>query len=942
MHPYFIRRKIMKRILALILCVVMCLSTAASLAGCNGDNSGDVNAKDTTADSGEGEKVVGEAADYTINVSTSGGVALDGVDVYVFADEALSDLVGYAKTNAEGVAGLSIPQSDNYYISLSGVAKGYNTEPHYTFTNNEANINLTSSLVADEDLSTATLAAGDVMYDFTVTNSQDGSEIKLSDILKEKKLVVLNFWYTTCTWCLEEFPIMNDVYRDNKEDVEIIALNPLEDNLTVKGFADQYQFEFPMAACPASWSQVFGISGYPTSVFIDRNGVICLVESGAITSKRPFICAFDHFTAEDYQQKICTSIGDLVTNVEPTYQMPESDVIKDLITDGSVPVTFRPETEDENAAYIWPFIEGNKLSQPCIYASNTGYDDTYAILYADVTLKAGEAVSVDYLVSSERYNDPLFIIVEGEDIFQISGVSETEEWKTCYPLVADKDGTYEVAFCFIKDSSTMEGDDTVYIDNFKIVDAADIDTPTYLPRYPAVYNEEDDSYTYESVVLNPEDGYYHVGTVDGPLLLADLMNYTQFMEEKVIFDIVYEGKADKDGVSLYNKVEDGGLGMVDYFSYSTNSALNGVCTVNEELASMLKQIAEVAGFTGDSDEWLKMCKYYKAYGTNGAQLDDPIRGLSTFSTFEVTLGKDVETNYFYYDRAIIPRGLLAKFVPEKSGVYRFTSKSDYEDGIDGWIFDETGVIYTFERGERMYSDPNNCSMVYYMEAGKAYYINMAFWDVYATGYIYYDVEYLGESLELFTVCSPGYFTYNPDATGEQIYEIIAGGITPVLGDDGYYHESVDGSIIYADFSGSTGVFGQSISEIINMGGFDFSKDERDDQILAYYKSNDYDVDKTLEYLKDVWGEDYDENYELYCVEDVLAGRYHGSGADYTEEMKAYLALMDESDTELYGCVPVDERLAELLQLLMNKYTFEDVKNSWIKVCFYYDYLGPEK
>ena len=27
---------------------------------------------------------------------------------------------------------------------------------------------------------------------------------------------------------------------------------------------------FPMAACPAAWSATFNISGYPTSVVIDR------------------------------------------------------------------------------------------------------------------------------------------------------------------------------------------------------------------------------------------------------------------------------------------------------------------------------------------------------------------------------------------------------------------------------------------------------------------------------------------------------------------------------------------------------------------------------------------------------------------------------------------------------------------------------------------------
>ncbi len=354
---------------------------------------------------------------------------------------------------------------------------------------------------------------------------------------------------------------------------------------------------------------------------------------------------------------------------------------------------------------------------------------------------------------------------------------------------------------------------------------------------------------------------------------------------------------------------------------------------------MLKQVAEVAGFDGDANEWLKMCKYYKAYGTNGAQLQDPIKGLATFCAFDTTLGKDVATNYFYYDRAIIPRGLFSEFVPSTSGVYRFTSKSDYQDGIEAWIFNENGeVIYTYEHDERMYADPINCSMVYYMEAGKKYYINMAFWDVYATGYIYYDAEYIGSSYEMFRLAAPGYFTYDSDASGTQMYDIVTGGITPELR-DGYYYDKDGGSAIYADFEGITTVFSQSITRMIEMGGFDFSKSETDGEVLAYLKQNGNDVQKTKEYLKKLWGEEYDQNAELYQIEDVFEGRYHGTGKDYTEEIRGYLSKILHNGGETDGCVPVDARLAELLQMLMSKYTFEDVENAWLKVCYYYDHLG---
>ncbi len=875
---------------------------------------------------------------YTVNVKTAGGMAMSNIDIYIYEDDSLGNMLDYTKTDKEGKATFNLDESADYAIVLTPVPKGYAVEKNYKFDGVTKDITLTSSLVTDADISTASLGLGDIMYDFTVMKP-DGTEIKLSEVLKSKKLVVLNFWYTTCTWCLEEFPLMEEIYKDYADDIEIIALNPMEDNKAVEGFQKQYGYTFNMASCPASWANTFSVTGYPTSVFIDQYGVICLVEAGAITSKRPWVCAFDHFIADPYQQKLCENgIGDLVTQIKPTYEMPSSEEIASTINSGTINVKYRPETEDQNAEYIWPFIIGEKSGRSCVYASNKGIDSSYAILYADVELKAGQAIGFDYLVSSELGCDIMYVIVNDEDIFQISGVSSPEEWKSCYPCVADKDGTYEVALCFLKDEDGADGDDTVYIDNLRVVDQSQIDTATYLPRYAATA-DDDGNFSYVKVVLNKNDGYYHVGSENGPLLLADLMGFTPFNEEKSVQEIVTNGDADEDGVSLYDKVEDDGLGMVEYFSYASNASIHGVCTVNKELAEMLKQVARVAGFEDDENEWLKMCKYYQAYGKGASQLNDPIKGLSTFSALKTTVGKNVPSNNFYYDRAIIPRGMFSEFIPTQSGVYRFTSKSDYQDGIDAWIFNKDGeIIYTYEHDERMYTDSSNCSMVYYMEAGTPYYINMAFWDVYATGTINYDVEFIGTSHKLFRLAAPGYFTYDTDATGSAMYDIIAGGIKPKL-KDGKYYDSEDGSLIYADFTGLTTVFSQSILEMIEMGGFDFSKSEMDGEIIAYLKENGNDVDKTDEYLKKLWGEEYDANAEIYQLDDVFAGRYHGDGDDLTNDIKKYVSKIDKSGTELDGCVIVDKELAEILQQLMDKYTFEEVENSWLKICYYYDYLG---
>lgn len=920
--------KPLSRILFCFMAVVFCLS---ALASCSGE-------KDPSGDSSSNGEV-GQKTAFSVNVQTVGGMPVANADIYVYSDAELSDLAEFSKTDENGNVSFSLNSGVDYRIVVSGMPKGYNAEKSYGFSGNSADIVLSSSLVTDEDLSSVTLGVGDIMRDFTVM-ATDESEIKLSEILKNKKMVMLNFWYTTCSWCMEEFPVIEEVYKEYKDDIEIIALDPLDDAASVKAFREQNGYSFIMASCTAAWSNTFGISGYPTTILIDRYGAICVIESGAITSKRPFVSAFEHFTADNYKQKLCTNgIGDLVSQIKPTYEPESSEKIGETLNVGDIEVVYRAETEDKNAEYIWPFVSGEKSGRTVLFASNIGIDDSFAILYADVTLKAGQAFGFDYLSSSESFNDVMYVIVDKNDIYQISGADEKEEWKACYPCVAEKDGVYEIALCFKKDSDGAEGDDTVYIDNFRVIDAKNIDTATYLPRN-AARTENGIEYTYVDIVLNKHDGYYHVGSENGPLLLADLMNYTLFNEEQTLHDIVYAGKADKNGVSLYDRE---GQGMVNYFSYASNSSLKGVCTVNAELAEMLKQVAEVAGFEDDPNEWLKICKYYEAFGPKAVQLADPIKGLATFSAYTTKLGKNVPTNYFYYDRAIIPRGMLSEFVPAKSGVYRFTSKSDYSEGIDAWVVDKNGnIVYTFEASERIYPYGSNCSIVYYMEAGTPYYINMAFWDIYATGTIKYDVEYLGSSVNLFRAAAPGYFTYDGNATGDVIYDIISGGIKPVL-KNGKYYDSEDGSLIYADFTMPTDVFEQSIVQMIDMGGFDFRKSENDDMILSYMRQNDNDVEKTKAYLKKLWGESYESNADTYQLDDIFAGRYHGKGEDCTEEIRSYVRKIDKSgNKERNGCVEVDERLAEILQKLMDKFTFEDVDHSWIKVCYYYDYIGPKK
>ena len=931
----------MKKIMCIFLAVIMLLSMAA----CGGNS----------AQPTEAAAESGSTAIYTVTVETAGGMTLPGLDVFVYADDTLADLKKFGQTDENGQISFELAEGGDYAIVLSRVAKGYEVADSYAFNGKNARITLTSSLIKDESLSGATLGLGDVMYDFSVL-TPDGETVSLSQMLSEKDMVLINFWYTTCTYCVAEFPFMEEAYQMYSEDVGIIALNPFEEDAAIKGFQIDMGLSFPMAKCQSAWAATFGISGYPTSIVVDRYGVICLVEAGGITSLRPFTSMFDHFTADDYEQKLCENLSVLVTNVKPNVSMEESETIAAAINQGEFTVTYRPETEGEDAEYAWPFVLAEKDGETVLKTSNAGIEDSYAIMYADFELEAGQAIGFDYLSSTEYGSDVMFVIVNDDDIYQISGNSDNKEWKSCYPCVAEEAGTYELALCYLKDESDNAGEDTVYIKNMRVVSADEIDSATFLPREAAISEDDGFEYSYAEIFLNEKDGYYHVGSENGPLLLANLMGASQFNEEKSIFDLAYDGGIKMaDGTNLYDSI-------LHYFTCASNSELNGKCTVDAKLAELLKVVAEEAGFSDDENEWLKMCMYYQTYGTD-SRLQDPIKGLSAASAYEAKLGKNIETNYFYYNRVIMPRGLIAEFIPKASGVYRITSRSESQQGVDGWIFDENRQgLLTYEHDERMYGDDKNVSMVYYMEAGKPYYIDIAFWDVYETGYIYYDIEYLGATYNLFRVCSPGYFTYDTNATGDAMYYTISGGIKAVLKSDGYYYHDLGkdaggnqiyGSKIYADFQGITSIFdaplvtvetknnaGESVTikGLLDKGAFDFSKSEDDMYILAFMANHDNDPEATDAYLRELWGADYDSYAEAYQLKDVYAGKFHGTGDDLTEEIRAYIAKIETAPVERAGCVAVDERLAEILQLLMDKFTFQGVDQSWLKVCYYYDSL----
>ncbi len=994
-------------------------------SGTPGGNGGNGNGGDQSTPSGN-------TATYTVSVKSIGGMVMSGVNVFVYECDENGALVRdengptglktYGKTNAEGVASLKLAPNGKYRAMLEEVPEGYiMSEDGYPLSANGTEIVLTSQVITGDSANVNYAAQGyklgDVMHDFTVTDP-DGTAYKLSEILKTKKAVVLNFWYIGCKWCIEEFPHMEMAYGQYSDEIEILALNPDwtdDSEKDVKNFKatftggseeDGTAFEglsFPMAKDKLGLYMGFGVNAYPTSVVIDRYGVICMIYPGAIPSVSKFAALFNHFAAANYDQTLITDPSVLTPMQKPTVEMPSSESIGAALNSGNITVTYSPE-EDE---YSWPFVVGNDGNgKNFVYASNSEIDSSYAILHAKVTLQANQALAFDYLASCERGNDVLFVLVDGESIYQISG--QGTDWETCYPYVALEAGEYDLAFCYLKDEDTDRGDDTVYLSNLRIVTVGEITKETYIPRECATGLMDDFGgfEHYVEVYFNENDGYYHVGSENGPLLLADLMGATTFDPNNSLLTLSYAGAFAVGGVNYHDQ-------LLPYLNMASNSKVEGLCTVNYELGELLKKIATAVGIdvVNTDKQWLQMCTYYNAYGTNGVEFADPIRGLcnaSAFPTVETVDPADPQYNEVVYDRLLMPRGYKYKFVPTTSGAYRITSYGSNQE-LNAWIFREDGsILYTYELCERMWSDhhdENNLTMTFYLEAGVAYYINIAFWDVYGMGTFYFDICRMGDTAEVFKLASPGYFTYEENEFTGSMGSMVVGGIEVVLHTDGYYHEKradgTVGSIVYVDFTGLTTMFNLPLIDMLGIDGFNFTysagdlevladieaveaylcedmlikqmgeeafaawaieyrfeevvfgalhgengkADEKDLVVLGYLAQCKVDVEEFEACICELMGADfdYDEWAEKVKVEDVFNGIYHGIG-DKTEIVRTYVETkMFSSENgdarELDGCIAVDAELAEILQTLMDTYSLQ-VENSWTKLCYYYEYLGP--
>ena len=113
----------------------------------------------------------------------------------------------------------------------------------------------------------------DVAPDFQL-ETPDGRKVKLSDY--KGKVVLLNFWATWCQPCAQEMPHLiglYDKYKDRGVEVLAISIDEKTDHLKVAPYAKDRKLNFTVLY-DEGMEKAYSIDGLPTSVIIDKQGII--------------------------------------------------------------------------------------------------------------------------------------------------------------------------------------------------------------------------------------------------------------------------------------------------------------------------------------------------------------------------------------------------------------------------------------------------------------------------------------------------------------------------------------------------------------------------------------------------------------------------------------------------------------------------------------------
>ena len=321
----------------------------------------------------------------------------------------------------------------------------------------------------------ASLSLGSAMPDFTV-ETVNGGTFTLSEALKEKKAVLINLWASWCGPCQMEFPYLQKAYELYDDVVAVIALSVEKSDTpeALTAYAEENGLTFPIGSDSAvNLSSAFGVRSIPTSIIVDQFGNVAFIEAGAQPSVSAFTRLFDAFTGDSYTQ---TRVLDKIPPARPSIASADpADLSAALNVEGGQ-ITFANDQDE----LVWPMRLVEKDGRTAVASTNAGEESTMAGLTCQVRAAECEMLAFDFATDTEDHFDLLVISIDGERVKSFGGAHGWTTW--VLPLEA---GDHQISFRYEKDNNSDRGEDTVWLDNVRLVSGDEAQALlAALPVYP--------------------------------------------------------------------------------------------------------------------------------------------------------------------------------------------------------------------------------------------------------------------------------------------------------------------------------------------------------------------------------------------------------------------------------------------------------------------------
>lgn len=121
---------------------------------------------------------------------------------------------------------------------------------------------------------------GDVQAPAFALQSVDGRTVSLAQYKGD--VVMINFWASWCGPCRQEMPLLDSIYKQYKDmGFTLIGVNVEPDSHNADAWLKQTPVSYPILYDPKSQvSQLYQVQAMPTTVIVDRQGVVRFVHNG--------------------------------------------------------------------------------------------------------------------------------------------------------------------------------------------------------------------------------------------------------------------------------------------------------------------------------------------------------------------------------------------------------------------------------------------------------------------------------------------------------------------------------------------------------------------------------------------------------------------------------------------------------------------------------------